>query len=767
LLAVFLIASLPILSGCGLGTVGILLAVAGSGGGEEETTTIPAPPAPTILFSEDFETDFAQWSLAGSSPPVLVSGGASGSGFDPMGTTAENGEAVTHFAFNLDPGLAIRGTMQIPSLGSANTELWFGIKNTYGADTLSDLLAGFYLDGPLSQYYVIVNGAVEGTHPLDTSWHRYEIYLRPDGFVEFFVDGGLVAIPGVRANPQADYRPLTAGGKSAGGAVHLDEVEVFGHAPLRDIHFADNFGGGLSAWTVSGGSAPPAVDTTVEGNPLPSLNPGGDLSGIGESITNQTFIFSQNGLEIVADLYVSATGLDTVSAWAGLATQSTLTGGLNLAAGAALVPGTTQDEIRYYLNNLQVHQENLPGPGWYAFRVMIRPSPAGWRVEFHRDGGVVYVTDTEILNPYDDCPVAAGGQNGGGTARVDNVAVLSPPSYHAPGWTQLTDSGTPPPSDMQGHCMVWDPRWNRTLVAFGGAGGAASGNVTALEITGTTASWTPLTPAPDSGAGSPSARTYAAGAFTRWGDSLYIFGGGSDASGSTKMQDLWRLDLTADANGQWAQVSTGGPSARFGHTLVLDTTGMRLLLFAGEDNGGVTDTVWAYALLPGTWTDLSPTVGPPSPSARRFHGAIFDSANERMIVWGGEDGAGSAVLDGLWALDMTVTPPNWVPLAPGGPAVGAAPRWALGMTVDSARRRIYGYGGTDGVTPFHDLFALDLAGGADGVGSIDLLANPVGSPHGQITGAGMVYDPLWKRLILVGGGGAAGATASIGDLNDE
>jgi len=757
-------AMFPLLGGCGLGTVAIVVAVLSSGGDDGGGEPTPAFPAPTILFYEDFENDLGQWRAAGSSPPFLDPQGEEGSGLAPGGTTTENGEVVTRYAFDLDPGVTARASMRVPLLGAANSDLWFGFKNSYAPDASPDFLTGFFLSSSQSQVKMYVGGVVDGVRALsETGWKRYEIYVRPDGRAEFYIDGGLVHVSVQKVDPLPDARPLTAGGKNLGADTRMDEVEVFGYEPVREIFFADSFGTDLSAWTVSATSGSnPAIDPFVEGHPSPALNPGGDASGTGEAETPETFLFTTSGLEIDADLYVSALGADTAQAWAGLADASGTPGALSLAAGVALSPSTVSDEIRYILNGAQVHAETLAAPGWYAFRVMIRPAGAGWRVEYHRDGSLVFASATDLLMTHDDSPLSVGGRSAGTNARVDNVAVLTPPAFQAPAWTGLTDTGSGPAADIEGHVLVWDGEEDRAIALFGGSGLSASADVYALETSEDQAVWSKLSP--DTSAGVPLARVHASGSYCRWACSVYAVMGGTSGTGGTLHDDVWKLDFTSGSEGAWTLEASGsGPSARYGHSVVADPVGKRLLLFGGEDAGDVTADLYAFDTESAGWTALSPSGGPPS--ARRFHAAVLDGANRRMIVYGGEDASGVAVADDLWALDLTADPPAWTALTPAGAGPSARSRCAA--SVARLKRRLYVFGGRDSVTAYQEMFALDLAGGEDGVWSCELLANPVGTFHDSPENSGMIFDPLRERFLLVGGTGGNAPTASEASLKGE
>jgi hypothetical protein len=111
-----------------------------------------------------------------------------------------------------------------------------------------------------------------------------------------------------------------------------------------------------------------------------------------------------------------------------------------------------------------------------------------------------------------------------------------------------------------------------------------------------------------------------------------------------------------------------GPSARAGHSAVYDSIGQRMIVFGGA-GPGLQNDLWALSLpdpaLTGTvdpaWSPIA-AVGTP-PGQRTGHSAVFDSVNNRMIVFGGQTTGTlpGALLNDVWVLDLTGTP-TWTPI---------------------------------------------------------------------------------------------------------
>jgi N-acetylneuraminic acid mutarotase len=177
-------------------------------------------------------------------------------------------------------------------------------------------------------------------------------------------------------------------------------------------------------------------------------------------------------------------------------------------------------------------------------------------------------------------------------------------------------------------------------------------------------------------------------------DRLYVFGGAGPRIRT--YADLWTFDL---ATRTWRDL-TGPPAPRGrlgpAHDVCPSTT--RLLLCAGENvefgDGGLAFTLlsdtWAYDPAAGTWTDLTPEVGSPTPASYAV-GAVLDGV---MHLHGGDIPGGAA--DALspvaqnpsaehWALDGT-----WRRL-PDGPRL----KCHAGGVVDGRLHLVGGYDFTD------------------------------------------------------------------------
>jgi hypothetical protein len=171
--------------------------------------------------------------------------------------------------------------------------------------------------------------------------------------------------------------------------------------------------------------------------------------------------------------------------------------------------------------------------------------------------------------------------------------------------------------------MVYDSVRD-TMVMFGGlaAGGGLWGDT--WHRTGTT--WALQTPAP-----SPSARWIQRMAFDSVRGVTVLHGG---VNGSL-FDDTWEWNGTT-----WTDRGRGGPGARYGHAMAYDSERGVVVLFGGQrgfafGTGLLADT-WEWD---GTsWTELAV----PAPPARSFVKMVYDSARQRLVLFGGFTSLGFA-----------------------------------------------------------------------------------------------------------------------------
>jgi len=216
---------------------------------------------------------------------------------------------------------------------------------------------------------------------------------------------------------------------------------------------------------------------------------------------------------------------------------------------------------------------------------------------------------------------------------------------------------------------------------------------------------------------------------------IFLFGG----QDTSPKNDLWAYSLSQR---RWEEVQASGPRppARSGHTLIFDPGRKRLVVFGGQASGFFND-VWAFDIAQGSWRQLDGDSA--GPSRRYGHSAIYESTRDRMIISHGFTNAGR--FDDTWGFDFATN--SWRDLSPSG----ARPvRRCLHHAVhDAANNQMYLYGGCAsgfGPCPLGDLWSFDLSSNrwTERTGQL----KPPAREH-----YGMAFDAVRGRLVLFGGSG--------------
>jgi N-acetylneuraminic acid mutarotase len=210
-----------------------------------------------------------------------------------------------------------------------------------------------------------------------------------------------------------------------------------------------------------------------------------------------------------------------------------------------------------------------------------------------------------------------------------------------------------------GHAAVWDAAQRRLLVFGGWNGSNLLGDLWSYQAESNT--WVPLAPSGTP----PSARYLHAAVWDAAQRRLLVFGG---YDGSSR-NDLWSYQ--AESNG-WVQLTPSGtpPPARGGHAAVWDAAQRRLLVFGGFVSGddNFLDDLWSYQAESNTWVQLTPSGTPPP--ARFWHAAVWDTAQRRLLVFGGRNWVCDEwtcvdiYFDDLWSYQAESN--TWVQLTPSG-----------------------------------------------------------------------------------------------------
>jgi hypothetical protein len=287
-------------------------------------------------------------------------------------------------------------------------------------------------------------------------------------------------------------------------------------------------------------------------------------------------------------------------------------------------------------------------------------------------------------------------------------------------WNHLTTAGTAP---------------QRYLAAFGynGAknkfflfGGSDSTGQTKMDlwllsnangVGGTAATWSTVQIAGTA----PSVRGSMASAYDETSDTLILFGGGAcSGTACTLYNETWLISSLTTAP-TWQKINPNGtlPPALANLSAVYDPAKNCLVIFGGNastanppDPLARVDDTWVLSNVIGSgipaWSQLTTTIAPP---ARGGHSAVFDSTNNRMIVFGGV-GTENYVGKDVWILaNPGDTSPTWAEYLTGTPQPPARGNHAAVYTGTGKNRMIVFGGATGGGTFTNDTWVLRNANG--------------------------------------------------------
>jgi hypothetical protein len=357
---------------------------------------------------------------------------------------------------------------------------------------------------------------------------------------------------------------------------------------------------------------------------------------------------------------------------------------------------------------------------------------------------------TAVFDPTTKQMIIFGGQETSTDTDLSDVWLGVTSQNQDDRFTQLLPTGTAP-KGRYGHVATYDPASNRMTI-FGGAEGLSSpcaNDVWILEgANGNgTASWTAEAPTGTA----PAPRVYSAAAYDPTTDSMIVFGGNNCSTGY--FNDVWVL---TSANGEdgtpaWRQLTTSGtpPAARESASAVYDSVNNILTIYAGNAGSTELGDVWVLSNANGTggtpvWAGLSPKGT--APGARTGQTAVYESAEDRMTIFGGV--SGNVTLTDSWVLTAAngIGSPVWNEIS----TTGTAPSLAYHSAVyDPTANDMYVFAGSSTANKLSTnshAFTLLAANGLSAKATKWILGGPA-VRYSQSA----YYDSVTNDLFVFGG----------------
>ncbi|MFX0066418.1 MAG: Kelch repeat-containing protein [Candidatus Hermodarchaeota archaeon] len=263
--------------------------------------------------------------------------------------------------------------------------------------------------------------------------------------------------------------------------------------------------------------------------------------------------------------------------------------------------------------------------------------------------------------------------------------------YASNRWTNLDPTTKPSPRAHQ--CIVYDSV-NQKTVLFGGYGpGGDLSDTWTYDYASN--KWTQVFPV-----SSPSIRKSHSMIYDSVNQKIILFGGYGAAD--RLLNDTWAYDYTSNT---WTELNPPtSPIARYGHTMVYDSSNQKVILFGGNTrNAGYQNDTWAYDYTTNTWSELSPTT---KPDVRYWHAMVYDSDNQKVILFGGyiQSSNGLIFYNDTWIYDYAIDEWNQA-----SPTIHPPAREGLALAYDSVNQKVILFGGHNNIETLGDTWAYDTA----------------------------------------------------------
>jgi cysteine-rich repeat protein len=293
--------------------------------------------------------------------------------------------------------------------------------------------------------------------------------------------------------------------------------------------------------------------------------------------------------------------------------------------------------------------------------------------------------------------------------------------WNGTSWTVRSPAHQPPARG--GGAMVYDSAHKR-IVLFGGRGGGGTYDDTWIWDGN---DWTQLDVSPH-----PAPRAQFVMGYDPKRNVVVLAGGEAYFAGESDAYpgDTWELD-----GDTWAPRGASPASLDNGSSMAWDPVGQRLITYGGKTGvvADATPTMWAYD--GNGWSSIDEV----QPGIRYDVAIAPDPARGRVILYGGISDNGMA---DTWSWDSATWTQVAAPLAPPHRAMA-------GVATDRERGVAWVFGGnddggdTDTPAPTNTLMSYD--------GNTWTIHAPAGTPPTPRLGAGVAYDQVHHRLVVVGG----------------
>jgi len=194
---------------------------------------------------------------------------------------------------------------------------------------------------------------------------------------------------------------------------------------------------------------------------------------------------------------------------------------------------------------------------------------------------------------------------------------------------------------------------------------------------------------------------------------------------------------------KWENFTYGSmPSARYSSAISYDLNFSSAVLFSGKDDSSAIKDLWIYSPSKKTWTQKSI----PSEVSERFGHCFINIGSGKFLMFGGlkDDYLNDTYIYDLGANSWTKK--NF--------SVQPSSRAYFSVCFSSETKRVYLFGGTNGIEYFNDLWYYDVENDS----WVYVL---VGSSPSARKGHQIAFNPKNKKILLFGGYGETGRFSDL------
>ncbi|MFX0063632.1 MAG: Kelch repeat-containing protein [Candidatus Hermodarchaeota archaeon] len=260
-------------------------------------------------------------------------------------------------------------------------------------------------------------------------------------------------------------------------------------------------------------------------------------------------------------------------------------------------------------------------------------------------------------------------------------------------WINLAPTSKPSP--RYNPAMTYDSL-NQKLVLFGGYGFNGYLSDTWLYDYSTN-QWTQVFPTT-----SPGIRHSHAMVYDSANQKIVLFGGHNQ---HTILNDTWVYDFSSN---NWTEIfPETSPSVRYGHTMVYNPSNQKVILFGGHSDVSyreINNDLWMYDYNSNSWTEFSTAT---KPAVRYWHAMVYDENDEKMVLFGGwtfYSNSTEIIYDDHWTYDYALN--QWTQ---NSLVLHPSARYLHSMVYDSVNQKVVLFGGYNGTEPLGDTWVYDVS----------------------------------------------------------